>query len=79
MSSNSGLPWWISPLKCSNWLALRKFTLKKNYSYVQVTLGMTRWTPLTRPIDNDYSDPDHKYEFSSITQSEKKSKGLAKE
>ena len=36
--SSSGLPCKISLLQDSNWLALRKFTLKKNYSHIQVTV-----------------------------------------
>ena len=28
MSSTSGLPWWISPLQSSDWIAPRKFILE---------------------------------------------------
>ena len=48
VSSTSGLPWWISLLQGSNWLALRTFILEeRNFSPVQATLDITRWDPLT--------------------------------
>ena len=53
-----------SLLQGSNWLALRKFTLKKNYSHI------TRWDSLTGVINNACSDSGHKFEFSSITQAQ---------
>ena len=40
--------------------------LKKNYSHIQVTIDITRWNPLTRPINNACSDSGHKFELSSI-------------
>ena len=31
----SGLPWWVSPLQSSDWMALRKFILEeRNYSFL---------------------------------------------
>ena len=67
---------YISLLQGSNWSALRKFTLKKYYSHIQVTIDITRWDCLTEPINNACSDSGHKFEFSSITQaqSEKQAK-----
>ena len=39
VSSPSGLPWWISPLQGSNWMALRTFILQeRKFSPIQVTL-----------------------------------------
>ena len=54
--SSSGSPLYISLLQGSNWLGLRKFTLKKDYSHIQVTIDIIRWNPLTWPINNTYSD-----------------------
>ena len=34
----------------------RENLLKKNYSYIQVTIDIIRWNPLTWPINNTYSD-----------------------
>ena len=43
---------------------------KKNYSHIQVTVIITRWDPLTRPINNAFSDSGLKFELSSITQAQ---------
>ena len=64
-SNASGLPWWVSPLQGSDWIALRKFILQgRNYISVRATTDITRWDPFTWPIKHAYSDPGHKYEFS---------------
>jgi len=44
--------------------------LKKIYSHIQVTIDITRWDPLTWPINNACSDSGHKFEFSSIIQAQ---------
>ena len=44
--------------------------LKKIYSHIQVTIDITRWDPLTWPINNACSDSVHKFEFSSIIQAQ---------
>ena len=68
--SSSGSPLYISLLQGSNWLGLRKFTLKKDYSHIQVTIDITRRDPLTGPINNVCSDSGHKFDLSSITQAQ---------
>ena len=58
VSNTSGLPWWISPLQGSNWMALRKFILEeRNYSPVQgIPLPRQLITPaLTLAIKNEFS------------------------
>ena len=40
------------------------------YSHIHVTIDITRWDPLTWPINNASSDSGHKCEFSSITQAQ---------
>ena len=35
-SSTSGLPWWVSPLLGSDWMALRKFILEERNYYSSV-------------------------------------------
>ena len=42
MSSNSGLPWWISPLPGSDWMALRKFILEERKSSPVLATNITR-------------------------------------
>ena len=41
----------------------------KNYNHIQVTIDITKWDPLTWPV-NACSDPGHKFEFSSITEAQ---------
>ena len=41
---------------------------RKYYSHIQVTIDITRWD--CKPINNACSDSGHKFEFSSITQSQ---------
>lgn len=71
-SSTSGLPWWISLLQGSDGMALKNFILEeKSGSSFQATTDITRWDPLTLPIDHICSDPGPKYEFSfKVTQAQ---------
>lgn len=55
MSNTSGLPWWIIPLQCSDWLALQDFILEE-------TLVLT--ANITKPVNDTCSEPGHKYCFS---------------
>ena len=56
----------------TGWL-LGIYFKRKNFTPVQDTdIDITRWNPLTWPINNACSDPVHKYEFSSITQAQSK-------
>ena len=48
MSNTSSLPWWVSPLQRSDWMALSKFILEeRSHSSVRDTIDITRWDPLT--------------------------------
>ena len=53
-------------------MALRKFILEeKGGSSFQATTDITRWDPLTLPIDHICSDPGPNYEFSfKVTQAQ---------
>lgn len=42
MSSNSGLPCWISPLPGSDWMALRKFILEERKSSSVLANNITK-------------------------------------
>ena len=57
-------------------MALREFVLeKRKFSPIQATLDITRWDPLTWPINNTYSDSSQKWKISSevkFNQSNKK-------
>ena len=72
MSSTSWLLWWISHFQGTDWPALRKLILEESkLSPAQATLDITRWDPLTWPVNNTCSDPGHIYEFSfRVTQAQ---------
>ena len=51
---------------------------KKNYGHIHVTIDITKWNPLTRPINNASSDPGHKFEFSSISLNQSSKQSFSK-
>ena len=54
----------VSPLKGSNWMALRKFILEeRSYSSVWATVNSTRWDSFTWLINHACSDHVYKCEF----------------
>lgn len=70
MSNTSGLPWWIIPLQCSDWLALQDFILEE-------TLVLT--ANITKPVNDTCSEPGHKYSVSlDVTQSQPEQYAKAK-
>lgn len=63
----SVLPWWISSLQSSDWMALRKFILEERYcSSVQAAIDTAKWDPLTWPVNHTCSAPGHKYCFFKV-------------
>ena len=51
---------------------------KKNYGHIHVTIDITKWNPLTQPINNASSDPGHKFEFSSISLNQSSKQSFSK-
>lgn len=66
MSNTPSLPWWLSLLQGSSWMALTNFTLgERDSSTMQAnaTANITEWNPTTRPISDTCSEPGCKYSF----------------